>query len=211
MCEAKAHPKAARPATIPRSYQPNRVIGVDIFYVTAPGGGSQTVPVLNIVDWGSNYQMVEPLESKKPEEMWDAFCHTWTRTFGAPEVIVCDAGREFLGEFINKATNQGIVVHQIASKAPWQQGKTERHGGLFKNILDKARSDLVVTDFKALRQLLMEVEQTKNRYSNRSGFSPVQRQIGQWPRVPTSILSEEAIDPVSSAESSQKNSRGHWK
>jgi hypothetical protein len=28
VCEAKAQPKAARPTTIPRSFQPNRVIGV---------------------------------------------------------------------------------------------------------------------------------------------------------------------------------------
>ena len=36
---------------------------------------------------------------------------------------------------------------------------------------------------------------TKNRFSNRSGFSPVQRQIGQWPRVPSNLLSDDVIDP----------------
>ncbi|CAK9069029.1 unnamed protein product [Durusdinium trenchii] len=40
------------------------------------------------------------------------------------------------------------------------------------------------------------VEQMKNRYSNRSGFAPVQRQIGQWPRVPTEITADNAIDPT---------------
>ena len=111
-------------------------------------------------------------------------------------MITCDAGREFLGEFIKKAAAEGIVVHQIATKAPWQQGKTERHGGHFKQLLDKARSEVVVQDLRDLRRLMTEVEQAKNRYSNRSGFAPVQRQIGQWPRLPTSILSDEAVDPT---------------
>ena len=196
ICEAKRHPKAPRPTAIPRAYQPNRVLGLDLFYVPAPGDGKQTTPVLNILDWGTNYQMCEVLAGKHPGEVWEAYQSTWARTFGHPEVITCDAGREFLGEFIQRAANEGIVVHQIASKAPWQQGKTERHGGHFKELLDKARSEVVIQTTKDLKQLMTEVEQAKNRYSNRSGFAPVQRQIGQWPRLPTSVLSDEAIDPT---------------
>ena len=195
ICEAKAQPKAARPAAIPRSYQPNRVVGVDLFYITAPGGGSQDVPVLNMLDWGTHYQMAEILESKQPEEVWEAFSRTWMRTFGPPEVLTFDAGREFLKRFMSQASGHGIVTHQIAAKAPWQQGKTERHGGHFKALLEKARSEFVVRNLKDLRQLVGEVEQAKNRYANRSGFAPVQRQIGQWPRLPTTILSDEGLDP----------------
>lgn len=101
-----------------------------------------------------------------------------------------------MGDFIKKAAAEGIVIHQIASKAPWQQGKTERHGGHFKELLDKARSEVVVQDREDLKRLMAEVEQAKNRYSNRSGFSPAQRQIGQWPTMPTPIMSDEAIDPT---------------
>ena len=42
---------------------------------------------------------------------------------------------------------------------------------------------------------MQEVEMTKNRFSNRSGFSPVQRQIGQWPKVPSTLLGDDVIDP----------------
>ena len=196
VCESKRHPKAPRPTALPRAYQPNRVLGLDLFYVPAPGDGKQTVPVLNILDWGTNYQMCEVLLGKNPSEVWEAYMSTWARTFGHPEVITCDAGREFLGEFIQKAAAEGIVIHQIASKARWQQGKTERHGGLFKELLEKARSEVVIQSTKDLKQLMVEVEQAKNRYSNRSGFAPIQRQIGQWPRLPTSIMSDEAIDPT---------------
>ena len=88
------------------------------------------------------------------------------------------------------------MVHQIASKAPWQQGKTERHGGPLQGFaIEKSRSEVVITEEEERRQLMMEVEQAKNRYSNRSGFVPIQRQIGQWPWLPTSLLSEGAIQP----------------
>lgn len=196
MCEAKAHPKAARPTTLPRSYQPGRVLGIDLFYIAAPGGGKMTTPILNMVDWRTNYQMCEMLKSKGPEEVWDTFMSIWVRTFGHPEVVVCDAGRQFMGEFNENAAAEGMVVHQIASKAPWQAKKTERHGGHFKELLDKAHSEIVVQEERDLRRLMMEVEQAKNRYSNRSEFSPIQRQIGQWPRLPTAILSDEGIDPL---------------
>ena len=196
VCESKRHPKAPRPTALPRAYQPNRVLGLDLFYVPAPGNGKQTVPVLNILDWGTNYQMCEVLSGKSPNEVWEAYMSTWARTFGHPEVITCDAGREFLGEFIQRAASEGIVIHQIASKAPWQQGKTERHGGHFKELLEKVRSEVVIQSTRDLKQIMVEVEQAKNRYSNRSGFAPVQRQIGQWPRLPTSIMSDEAVDPT---------------
>lgn len=180
---------------IPRTYQPGKVVGVDVIYI--PGiGGETTVPALNMVDWGTNYQMVEKLNTKQPEEVWKAMTRTWLRVFGCPEVIITDPGREFLSSFLKNASAEGIVVHNTAARAPWQQGKTERHGGHFKELLAKSRAEMVITNLEELRQLMGEVEQAKNRFSNRSGFSPVQRQIGQWPRTPSQILSDDALDPA---------------
>ena len=52
------------------------------------------------------------------------------------------------------------------------------------------------TSREELGALLHACEAAKNRFSNRSGFSPTQRQIGHWPRMPSSLLSDEAIDPA---------------
>ena len=182
-CEAKAKPKLARPGTIPRSFQPNKVIGIDLLYVPEVGGG--TFPAVSVVDWGTNFQMVQRVESKSPEEVWRVVESMWFRIFGPPQ------GREFMSDFGKKAMAHGIVIYQTAARAPWQQGKTERHGAHFKTLLEKARSEVVVTSREELQVLMIEVEQAKNRYSNRSGFSPVQRQIGHWPRVPGSIMSDQ--------------------
>ena len=171
VCEAKQHPKSARPATIPRSYQPNKVIGVDITFIPQVGGGG-VIPVLNVLDWGTNYQMMEMLEGKQPHEVWEALQRVWFRIFGVPEIIVTDQGREFSQVFQMEAAKLGILSHQTAARAPWQQGRTERHGAHFKEILEKARAEEVITNDQELVALMREVEQAKNRYSNRSGFAP---------------------------------------
>lgn len=193
ICQAKVKPKSVRPGTIPRSFQPNKVIGVDLLFLPDVGGG--TFPAVSIVDWGTSYHMVERVDSKNPEEVWTTVNDVWFRVFGPPEVIVTDPGREFSAKFGESAMALGIVTYQTAARAPWQQGKTERHGAHFKDLLAKARSEAVVTDKAELKMLMVEVEQAKNRYSNRSGFSPVQRQIGQWPRVPGEILTDQGVDP----------------
>ena len=194
-CEAKPRPKSCRPATVPKTYQPNKVIGIDLIYIPSVGGQS-LVPALSMLDWGSNYQTVELVENKEPQTIWKAWWSTWIRTFGLPEILVCDAGKEFASEFIKKATANGVVVYQIGARAPWQNGKTERHGMHYKELLEKARLETVLTDERELKLMMQEIEMVKNRYSNRSGFSPVQRQIGQWPRAPTELMSDEAIDPL---------------
>ena len=51
-----------------------------------------------------------------------------------------------------------------------------------------------------LVHLIYACEAAKNRFSNRSGYSPAQRQIGQWPRMPSSLMSDEELDPTLQAQ-----------
>ena len=193
-CQARAKPKATRPAAIPRTYQPGRVLGIDLIFLPEVGG-ERLFPALSMVDWGSNYQMVERVADKQPSTIWSTLWSTWGRTFGLPEVLVADAGKEFSSQFMQMAVSHGIVTQTTAARAPWQNGRTERHGAHYKELLEKAREEAVITSSQELQLLMQEVEMTKNRFSNRSGFSPVQRQIGQWPRVPSNLLGDDVIDP----------------
>lgn len=121
-CEAKPRAKAVRPATIPKTYQPNKVIGIDLIYLPGVGGRHQ-VPALSILDWGSNYQMVEIVANKEPTTIWNTLWSCWARVFGLPEVVVCDAGKEFAADFNRTATANGIIVYQVGARAPWQKGR----------------------------------------------------------------------------------------
>lgn len=105
-----------------------------------------------------------------------------------------DAGKEFSSRMMNLAASHGIVTHQIAARAPWQQGKTERHGAHYKDLLEKARAEAVASSEDELRRLMQEVEMVKNRFSNRSGYSPAQRQIGQWPQLCDVSITDDLVD-----------------
>ena len=98
-----------------------------------------------MVDWGSNYQMVERVTDKQPGTIWSTLWSTWGRTFGLPEVIISDAGKEFSSQFMQLAASHGIVTQTIAARAPWQNGRTERHGAHYKELLEKAREEALPT------------------------------------------------------------------
>ncbi len=199
-CQSNVLPKAPRPAVVPRGYAPGVAVGIDLFYV--PDVMNQkSVPILNVVDLGTNYQMVEVLENKEPAHIWRTFWRVWARTFGLPQYVAIDEGREFRSHFSKLCASAGTIVFRAAARAPWQQGRVERHGALLKTMLEKSREEMVPTTPEELLHLLHACECAKNRFSNRSGYSPTQRQIGQWPRMPSSLLSDEEIDPSLQAQS----------
>ena len=107
-----------------------------------------------------------------------------------------DPGTEFKGQFTEQCLARGILVLPTDPRAPWQNGKTERAGkawkGIFKNALRKDKP----LDFEEWRLLGHECNASRNRYHNRSGFSPMQRVFGMSHRLPSSLLSDDVIDPV---------------
>lgn len=183
-CESNRLPKAPRPAVVPRGYAPGVAVGIDLFYI--PDIHNQkSIPILNVVDLGTNYQMIEPLLNKEPVHIWRMFWRVWARTFGMPQFIAIDEGREFRAGFAKLSASGGAIVFRSAARAPWQQGR----------MVEKCRDEMPPTTNGELVNILNECEAAKNQYTNRSGFSPTQRQIGQWPRMPSSLMSDEEIDP----------------
>jgi len=62
----------------------------------------------------------------------------WMLPFGLPEIIVMDQGSEFRGEeFVDWFREQGILVHVTDAQSPWQNGPTERSGGIVKELSTK--------------------------------------------------------------------------
>ena len=194
VCEARPKPKSARPAVLPRSYEPGKVAGVDVIYLRALDP-RDSFACLNICDWGTGDQMVEQLRSVDADHTWRTFLRAWGRTFGIPEILIPDLGTEFRGDFADQAAQAGALVRHTGARSPWQAGKTERAGSHFKTILEKARDMAQISSWEELKSLMLEVESAKNRYNNRSGYSPMQRQLGHSLRLPGSLLSDDAIDP----------------
>ncbi|CAE7242722.1 engB [Symbiodinium sp. CCMP2592] len=194
-CSSGVLPKPARPATIPRCYAPNVVVAVDLFELpTWNNDGSERY--LNAVCLGTNFQMVEKVRSKQPGAVWAALARSWARVLGFPQIILLDQGTEFLGEFRQNAHDLGILIHTIGARAPRQNGRAERHGALFKAMFQKALWANPATSSEDYKVLLREVESAKNRLSDRSGFSPAQRMLGETPRTTGELLADEMVDVV---------------
>ena len=58
--------------------------------------------------------------------------------FGCPDVLVLDPGGEFEGYFTEQAQARGITILPTDTASPWQNGRTERAGGLWKMQLKLA-------------------------------------------------------------------------
>ena len=195
ICERNPKPKPARPATLPRGMEPCRSVGIDVVYF--PGlDVRKATPVLNMTDLATGFQMLEPLDSTLSNHIWEKFYSTWVRVFSMPETILLDQGREFGKDFATKVNEAGCHLKVIGARAPWQQGRTECHGGLAKEVFTKLREEILPTTWAEWKLCIHAVEAAKNRMYNKSGFSPAQRQIGYNLRLPGNLGSEDAYDPV---------------
>ena len=193
VCDSKVLPKPARPSTIPKHFETCKTVGVDVVFMPS-FDPNKTIPVLNVVDWASCYQCLEPLDNNSSKAAWLAFQRSWCRTFGNPQILVMDQGTEFQKDFMERASQAGSLIRTIGARAPWQQGRTERHGGIAKGVLEKVLQQVGPSDLEEWKMCLCAVEQAKNRLFNKSGFSPAQRQLGANLRMPGSLASEDEYD-----------------
>ena len=99
------------------------------------------------------------------------------------------------GVFLQWIKKQGIDVRDAGVESPEQIGRTERHGGLWKDIFKKVVTDKNVIGEAEMIATAVEVDNTKNELSRIGGFAPAQWVLGRLPRVPGSQFDEdEAFD-----------------
>ena len=190
VCERHKAMRPARRAAPPREIGTNEVVGIDVIYLPTVNP-QRSRPALNIIDWGTKFQLVIPLRSKRPEEARAAY-RQWLRFFGPPKTLAVDLGREFKGIFMQKASEDGSCVDPSAVEAPYQRAITERHGKTIKFMLLKAMDQYNCKDEKEWEVLLDMVCMMKNRLMHKNGYSPVQRVLGYSPRIPGGILTEDS-------------------
>ena len=225
-CSMKNKPSNRRRAHCPRSFSFNKVLSIDVFYVKFM---SLNVPILNMVCNGTNYHVVQRL--RIPENLrggtptssttWKAFLETWVRFLGAPFMIVTDSGLEFRGRFERGCESLGVLQHVIAPECPWENAKSERHGGWVKEKLDKEilSGNCTFTSLEELDEYLATLTSVKNRWYSRGGYTPTSLVFGELPRVPDELLSDDhpglcglddaLQDPHGADEASREYRRRH--
>ena len=163
----------------------NEIVGIDLIYM--PTHDQKTRPVLNIIDWGTKFQMLVPVINKKPETIRSANMQ-WLRFFGPPQTVAIDLGREFRAIFEQRCSQDGSCVEPSAVEQPQQRAITERHGKTAKFMLMKAMDEHSCRSGAEWEALLDVVMMMKNRLMLKDGFSPVQRVLGYAPRLPGGFL-----------------------
>ena len=85
--------------------------------------------LLNVICWGTGYQMMCTMPDKTSQSTRDAFAQLWIKHYSWPELLVTDQGPEFIGHaFTTYVGENGCLQLYIDSQSPWQQGRTERAG-----------------------------------------------------------------------------------
>lgn len=150
--------------------------------------------ILNVICQGTLYStfvLVHPTK-RSSALVWNAFTASRLRVFGAPSFIILDQGLEFMGAFFEGLESHGIVPIWIDRDAPYQNGITERRGGLFKEVYYKNRELRPPTDIEEVKKLLHEMSWALQTMTNRSGYSPAQRVLGKQPSLNMDSLSNMA-------------------
>eukprot|EP00971_Amphidinium_carterae_P186926 3710393-Amphidinium_carterae.3 len=200
-CRSGARQHLRRKAALPRTFQFNKLIGMDTFGVrvyTRSGTNdvAQEYHVLNIVCHGSSYQACAVLPRLSAAEVKKAFLTCWIRPFGGPEAVLSDAGPEFHAEFEHLLERLNILHLHTDPASPWQAGKVERHGGWLKEMLEAELSRgqaSIIHTAQDLDELISELVGTKNRHLNRGGYSPTQLVFGRNPVIPHELLDQQTV------------------
>ena len=184
-CRENTRPKPWRRAAPPRELKFNEVVGIDTFTVKH---FDHSIKCLNIICWGTRYQMVIPLQGERAADARAAY-RQWVKLFGPPRVLKPDQGTEFLRDFLYRCSSHGTEVDPSSLESPTQNSITEREGGSFKTMFNKASLDYGRTDdLGEIQELLETVMMYKNRLTHRGGYSAIHRVFGYTPSIPGDVL-----------------------
>eukprot|EP00438_Fugacium_kawagutii_P025852 Skav231407 [mRNA] locus=scaffold4039:44689:52020:- [translate_table: standard] len=179
-CERNAKPNSSRVAHPCVALDFNEVVAADVMWLDV--SDAKTLPVLNLVDVASTYQVVVPLSSTKSEELSRATVEGWINWAGAPKHMIVDLDSGFRDQFLQLMDTRGITVRCAAGQAHWQNGICERHGASWKEIWKKLVDEMVIVKSE-FQEAVACTSDAKNQLRNKSGYSPRQWVFGCQPRA----------------------------
>ena len=136
--------------------------------------------------------MCIPIRDKSGDTAAKTVCEHWIQYFGPSLVIIPDQGPEFMGqEFKDRYSANSIMLHATDVRTPWQNGRAERHGDIFKKILEEAMWLQAPSSADAFKIMIAECNAAKNRLSNKSRCSLLQHVLGMSHRLPAGLASDD--------------------
>ena len=183
-------------------------MGLDLLYIEIEG---ELKTFLNMLDWGTNFQQAALCQNRTAQEVQTVFLNQWVQHYGPPIVAVTDQGPEFTGQrFQEVISGLGTTIHYTNSQKSWQNSRTERAGGVFKEKF-KAVYHAASATKDEVPMVVAEVAACRNRFMDRWGFSPMQRVFGKTLRMPASLLSSDVLDQELMELAATDPIRRQWK
>eukprot|EP00971_Amphidinium_carterae_P351778 6492277-Amphidinium_carterae.1 len=153
---------------------------------------------MNICCWGTRFVQFVRLQTENDAPTSTAslaaFEQGWARIFGMPCTVVTDQGSEYKEPFTTKLQAEGVEHVVISSRAPWEQGITERTGGLVKQQILLGAESTDITNLEEVEQLVSYSCMARNAQLDSSGSTPSQRVFSQLPRFPADLQSDAQVD-----------------
>ena len=129
-CARLREPKPVNPARLNDRWRDfGDLVCVDLFNLADLGGDNQMF--LSAVDKASGYQLVAPVDNKRPDIILRAFMQLWVIP-RVPHSILSDNGGEFDAEFSGELESMGAGILRSAPCGPTQNATCERRGGAWK-------------------------------------------------------------------------------
>lgn len=167
----------------------NQHVCMDTFEMKIGIRKEKKIKCLNICCAGTKLQIVVPLwKGARAKEVRKAYRKFWLRWAGSPVKVTTDGGHEFEGEMQDGLDRDGTYVHKTAAESPWQNGLCERHGGIWKDIFEKAEEECQPRSKEEYNELIDKVTQSKNSMMRQHGFAPYQHVFGCDLRIPQGLL-----------------------
>lgn len=186
-CEATVKlPTQTSKVALPPPYTFNFCVGMDVNYLHDSAG--VVYQLLNIVDLGTTFQMEvvvgEGTGNPRSAHLLDTVMARWISWAGYPKRIVLDRGTSTKGVFTSEVSKAGVHISTIGLEAPYQIGRVERRGGVWKDIAEKVIADKHITGIANISRLADEINSIVNSQYRTGGFSPSQWVLGRTQQGP---------------------------
>ena len=151
----------------------NHTLGVDVLYQEDDEG--VTHRFFNMTCMGTGFQLVVYLGAgkgnPKSSDCLDVVMAHWVQWAGYPKFITADRGLHNRGIFAKELSAAGVYCGNIGFVAPYQLGKVERHGDIWKKMMGRVVINKSVQGTE-MKLAAAEVIAVINEMTRKGGFSP---------------------------------------
>lgn len=133
-------------------------------------------------------------------EPWATFIPSCVKYFCFPVAMLTDNGLELAHNYAIGAELNGMMWHITNRTSPWENGLTERHAALAKEIIEKEIMAQHISTLEALATMISQVHSGNISRPIRVGFSPSQLLQGSTRNIPGELMADPSLCEAANQE-----------